>query len=259
MNDVARFYDDLSENYHLLFEDWDRSIAWQADVLDGLLSKLCGAGPKRILDAACGIGTQALGFAAKGHRVDGSDLSPAAIARAKREAERKGLALRLTVADLRMLSGYHAGPYDVVYALDNVLPHLEHDEDLEAAVREMASLLAPGGLFLASLRDYDVLREERPRATTPKVFGGGDSRRVVFQVWDWRRDRRGYRINQYIVQHRPDSRPETKVFSTTYWTLTRDRLTALLQRYGLEDVRWLAPEDSGYYQPIVAARTATSS
>ena len=259
MSDVVRFYDDLSASYHLLFEDWDRSIAWQAEVLDGLLGRLCGPDPKRILDAACGIGTQALGFAAKGHQVDGSDLSPAAIARAKREAERKGLSLRLTVADLRMLSGYHAGPYDVVCALDNALPHLESDADLEAALREMVSLLAPGGLFLASLRDYESLRQEKPRATAPKVFGGGDGRRVVFQVWDWRRDERGYRINQYIVQHRPDGLADTKVFTTTYWTLTRTRLTALLQRLGLTEVRWLEPDDSGYYQPIVAARTAASS
>lgn len=259
MTDVASFYDDLSASYHLLFEDWDRSIAWQADILDDLLTQMCGAGSKRILDAACGIGTQALGFAAKGHRVDGSDLSPAAIARAKREAARRALSLRLTVADLRMLSGYRAGPYDVVCALDNALPHLESDADLEAALREMVSLLKPGGLFLASLRDHETLRAEKPRSTPPKVFGGGDSRRVVFQVWDWRRDERGYRINQYIVQHRPGGLADVKVFTTIYWTLTRDRLVGLLQQLGLEDVRWLEPEESGYYQPIVAARTADKS
>lgn len=259
MTDVARFYDDLSASYHLLFEDWDRSIAWQADTLQALLTRFCGAGEKRILDAACGIGTQALGFAAKGHQVDGSDLSPAAIARAKREADRKGLSLRLTVGDLRMLSGYHAGPYDVVCALDNALPHLESDADLEAALQEMISLLAPGGLFLASLRDYDSLSTEKPRSTAPKVFGGGENRRVVFQVWDWRRDNRGYRINQYIVQHRPDGLADVKVFTTTYWTLTRDRLTELLRQLGLRDVCWLEPEESGYYQPIVAARTTAKS
>jgi methylase of polypeptide subunit release factors len=91
MADVARFYDDLSASYHLLFEDWDQTIAWQAEILDDLLTRLCGPGPKIILDAACGIGTQALGFATKGHKVDGSDLSPAAITRAKREAVRKEL------------------------------------------------------------------------------------------------------------------------------------------------------------------------
>ena len=259
MADVARFYDDLSASYHLLFDDWDKSIAWQAETLDNLLTRLCGAGPKTILDAACGIGTQALGFAAKGHKVDGSDLSPAAITRAKREAERKALKLRLTVADLRVLSGYHSGPYDVVCALDNALPHLEGDEDLEAAVREMTSLLGPGGLFLASIRDYESAQREKPRTTEPKVFGGGDRRRVVFQVWDWRRDDRGYRINQYIIQHQPDGLAEVQVFTTTYWKLSRQRLSTILEGLGLQDVRWLEPAETGYYQPIVAARTAASS
>jgi len=50
------FYDALAENYHLIFADWEASIARQADVLAGLLG-----GARTVLDAACGIGTQALG------------------------------------------------------------------------------------------------------------------------------------------------------------------------------------------------------
>jgi hypothetical protein len=28
MSDPREFYDGLAEYYHLVFEDWDRSIAW---------------------------------------------------------------------------------------------------------------------------------------------------------------------------------------------------------------------------------------
>ena len=85
MSDVARFYDDLSVHYHLLFEDWERSVASQGKTLDGLIGEALGGGEKRILDAGCGIGTQAIGLAARGHRVSGSDFSPSAIRRAKRQ------------------------------------------------------------------------------------------------------------------------------------------------------------------------------
>jgi hypothetical protein len=32
-----RFYDELADDYHLIFDDWDRSIGRQAAVLAGLL------------------------------------------------------------------------------------------------------------------------------------------------------------------------------------------------------------------------------
>ena len=256
MSDVAAFYDDLAHYYHLLFEDWDASIARQQADLGRLLAAELGSGPKRILDAACGIGTQALGFAAAGHRVRGSDLSPAAIARARREASARGLEIAFGVADLRQLSGYHAGPFDVVAALDNALPHLESADELGLAAREMAALLAPGGLFMASVRDYESLERERPRATRPKVFGGGDARRVVFQVWDWLRDGSGYRIHQYILEHRPGGEVSAKVFTTRYHAWRRAELLALLADAGLEDVRWLPSEESGFYQPLLLARKA---
>ncbi len=254
MSDVARFYDDLAHHYHLLFESWEASIARQAEIWGRLLEREIGPGPHDILDAACGIGTQLLGFAAAGHQVTGSDLSPAAIRRAKHEAAERGLEVSLRVADLRMLSGYHAGPFDAVVALDNALPHFETREDLTAAVREMASLLRPGGLFVASVRDYDRLAEDKPRVSEQRVFGGGTDRRVIFQVWDWRRDQRGYRIHQYILQHEPDGQVTTRVFTTTYWAWGRSELSEVVAGAGLSEVRWLEPAESGFYQPIILAR-----
>ena len=254
MTDVAQFYDDLAHHYHLLFEDWDASMRRQEKALSALLDKEVGDTPLKILDAACGIGTQALGFAHAGHEVTGSDLSPAAIRRARHEAQVRNLGITFRVADLRVLSGYHAGPFDLVAVLDNALPHLENEEDMAAALREMASLLKPGGHLMASVRDYDALAREKPRATEPRIFGGGSERRVTFQIWDWRRDGRGYRIHQYILQHRGDVSVDTRVFTTTYWAWGRDDLNRLIEHAGLGGIRWVEPDQSGFHQPIVMAR-----
>src|SRR5580658_9808591 len=62
-------YDDLAAYYHLIFENWDASIARQAGVLGPLIERACGKARPRILDAACGIGTQAIGLAMRGHTV----------------------------------------------------------------------------------------------------------------------------------------------------------------------------------------------
>src|SRR6266542_201436 len=84
---VEAFYDQLAPFYHLIFPDWEASIQRQAAAVDAIVRQRWGEARLDILDVACGIGTQALGLAALGHRVTGSDLSAAAIERARREAK----------------------------------------------------------------------------------------------------------------------------------------------------------------------------
>jgi 2-polyprenyl-3-methyl-5-hydroxy-6-metoxy-1,4-benzoquinol methylase len=104
---TAAFYDELAPFYHLLFPDWEASIRRQAAALDALIRERFGEARLDILDAACGIGTQALGLAALGHRVTGSDLSAAAVERARQEAARRSLSLGLSVADMRHAFDHH--------------------------------------------------------------------------------------------------------------------------------------------------------
>src|SRR3954469_12777689 len=100
---VRRFYDDLAATFHLLYPEWETAIEEQARVLDALIVESLGAGPWVILDAACGIGTQVLGLARRGHRGVGTDLSPPAAARAGAEARLRGLHLPTAAADMRAL------------------------------------------------------------------------------------------------------------------------------------------------------------
>ena len=79
------FYDDLAQWYHLMFEDWNRSIAYQGAVLGPILERHTGKKSACVLDCACGIGTQTIGLAQRGHIVVGSDLSRPAVARRPRK------------------------------------------------------------------------------------------------------------------------------------------------------------------------------
>lgn len=227
------FYDELADDYHLIFADWDASIARQAAILRGLLGDA-----RTVLDAACGIGTQALGLAAAGFDVTATDLSPGAVARCAREAEARGLELRGTaVADLRTLD---VGVFDAVVCMDNALPHLLTDEDLAAACAALHRSLVPGGLLLASIRDYDA----GPTGDPPRALEG----RTVEQIWEWQDDER------YVLRHRIVRDGEVAERRTTYRALRRATLTAALQAAGFEGVAW--PE-TGFYQPVVSARSAS--
>jgi SAM-dependent methyltransferase len=110
---VRAFYDELAPLYHLIFMNWEASVARQGGELASLIAEYWGADARSVLDASLGIGTQALGLLEKGFRVTGSDLSAGAVGRARREAIARRLPLFSLVADFRALPVRPAA-FDVV-------------------------------------------------------------------------------------------------------------------------------------------------
>lgn len=249
------FYDALSSDYHLLFADWDAALEWQSRVLEAALRPALGAGSWDLLDASCGIGTQALGLAGRGHRVVASDVSAASIERLRREATARGIALAgVEVADMRALGAAVPGPFDAVLSCDNALPHLLTDAELLAACAGLRARLRPGGVLLASIRDYDQILSERtgPTTVTPvRIIDDASGRRMVYQVWDWSDER--YVVTQFIVDGAAGAW-SVRGFTGEYRALRRATLSAALLAAGLVDVAWRTPEETGYYQPLVLAR-----
>lgn len=247
----AQTYDDLAEHYHLIFEDWDASVERQAAVLGVILKQNCGlAASARVLDCACGIGTQALGLAKLGFEVSGCDISANVIKRARQEAVQRNLDIDLSVNNMLTLNSIQ-GEFDAVICMDNALPHLESVEQLAHATRQIRSKLISGGVFMASIRDYERLIEERPAFQSPTFYGNQGSRRIVFQVWDWLDDRR-YIFHLYITRESADG---WRTFHTSglYRAIRKDELSAALKDAGFNNVHWLSPQESGFYQPIVLA------
>ena len=247
---IESFYDQLAEHYHLIFEDWDRSIERQAASLNRLLEIRMPHGPLKIPDCACGIGTQSIGFARAGHNVIGSDLSSGAVSRARREAELRGLRIDFRVADMTSLAAIPERDFDAVTALDNALPHLSQ-EQLAAALRAIYSRLRSGGIFLVSTRDYDELIQQRPKVQGPFFYGAEGSRRIVLQVWDWT-EAAQYRLHQYISTERAGVW-ETQHFVADYRCLLREELVSALRSTGFQQIQWLTAAESGFYQPVVVA------
>lgn len=235
------FYDEFAPYTHLIFQDWDRGVRWQGEAIDGLLG-----GPRRVLDCSCGIGTQAIGLALRGYDVLGTDVSVASIVRARREAERLGASVQFRIADMRTLDGVPEG-FDAAISFDNALPHLLSRDDLLQAARAIHSRLRPGGVFAASIRDYDQVLRDHPTTDMPRVHPD----RITFQTWHWRDDRI-YDFRQFLLLDR-GGQWETKCFGGTYRALPRDELTAILREAGFLSIEWKTAEQAGYFQPVVVA------
>ncbi|MEU9946589.1 class I SAM-dependent methyltransferase [Streptomyces lavendulae] len=247
---VARFYDELADDYHLIYSDWDASIRRQGDALDALI----GQDRAAVLDCSCGIGTQAIGLALRGHRVTGTDISPRAAARAALEAARRSLSLRTAAADMRRLP-FTGGQFDTVVCADNSLPHLLTEQDVNAALAEMRRVLRPGGQLLISTRPYDDLLRDRPASASPQVsrVADGGERTVTFQLWHWHDDGEHYDLEHFQLLP-AGGEWRVQVRRTTYWALGHDRLAGLAAEAGFVDPQWRMPQETGFFQPLLVAR-----
>ena len=246
---VERFYDELAPFYHLIFPDWEASIRRQAEALDGVIRERLGDSRLSILDVACGIGTQALGLAALGHRVTASDLSAAEVERARREARDRGLAIRFSVADMRQAAAHHREQFDLVIACDNAVPHLLTDEELVAAFGQFLACTRPGGGCLVTVRDYD--REDRA-AVQVKPYGVRDEggvRYLLWQVWEFRGP--VYDLAMYFVADRGGSDCTARVMRSQYYAVGTDKLMELMRQAGFVQVERI---DGRFYQPILLGR-----
>lgn len=192
---VEAFYDDLADSYHLMFENWGQSIARQAAVIGPVLERYTGKNPAYVLDCACGIGTQTIGLAQRGHILVGSDLSKSAVARAKTEARIRDLDVTFHVADMRKLRTIPETGFDAVLVADNALPHLLSRQDLEQATVEIAAKLKDSGILMATLRDYDHLLSTRPTVQEPVFYEQDGKIRFVHQVWQWHGEQYAIRLS----------------------------------------------------------------
>jgi SAM-dependent methyltransferase len=249
----AAFYDALAGDYHLIFPDWGAAIAWEAEILTGLMRDL-GVTAGAVLDASCGIGTQAIGLAQAGFAVTATDLSPASVARCAREAAGRGLRIATAVADMRVLGGVGNGGFDAAVTLDNALAHLLDDADLDAACAALRRVLRPGGVLLASIRDYDEALRTRPSGDPPRRYATAEGERITFQLWDWGPDDR-YTLRHFIMVTRGRGWSVAERTATCR-ALRRATVAEALGRSGFGDIAWRTPAETGFYQPIVTARAA---
>jgi glycine/sarcosine N-methyltransferase len=254
---IGRFYDSLAETYHLIRPGWEEAIARQGEALDALAGAVLGSGPLDILDCTCGIGTQALGLAGRGHRVTGMDLSRDSVRRARREAADRAVRLVVLVGDMTALP-VRPSSFDVVVSGDNAIAHLLTDHDLVAALTEMRRVLRPDGVLVLTLHTYEEPALSRHHVTDPHATTTPGGPAVSFQSWRWHPDAEHYDFEN--IQVLPDGDGwRMAVERTTLRALSRVQLVDAACRAGFVAAAWHEPAETGFFQPVFTARPAPAS
>ena len=121
-----------------------------------VLDSADSTGVRRVLEVGCGqgLGIELIRGRFPGAEIVGVDVDPRMIRRAQRRLDPLRDGVDVQVGDVCSLP-FDVGSFDVV--VDFAVVH--HVPDWQAALAEIARLLAPGGQFL--FEDYDVARHNR--------------------------------------------------------------------------------------------------
>src|SRR5262245_13847504 len=110
-----------------------------------------GAG-RRAIDLGAGPGVHAIVLADEGYAVTAIDSCAELLDELRANAG--GRSIRCAHDDLLRFREYCDGPVHVVLCMGDTLTHLESLASVEALFAGVAEVLAPGGVFVATFRDY---------------------------------------------------------------------------------------------------------
>ncbi len=165
---AGTLFDDLTEVYDALV-DWPKRLAHEEPFYRRWFD---GGGVRSVVDVACGTGRHAAMFHSWGLRVEGADLSPAMIERARGLfGEPPGLHWTVRGFDAPIRP---AEPWDAAICVGNSLALASEPAVAERAVAAMAAAVRPGGLIvvqvlnLGRLPDGPCTWQKAKRATLPQ-------------------------------------------------------------------------------------------
>jgi SAM-dependent methyltransferase len=249
------YYDKLASYYKLMYQDWNASVERHGIVLDEVIREFFGEDTKRILDAACGIGTQSIGLAKRGYLVTGSDISNGAIVEARTEATNRGLPIEFQVADMRRLVDNFPHPFDLVVACDNAIPHLLSDDDIQQVFEQFNQCTTSSGGCIISVRDYAVMERIGVRIYPRTVHETNDGRVILFDSWTFEGD--FYDMTTYVVEDNGGPAAVAHVIrGGRYYCVSIATLEILLVRAGFQRVTTLRDR---FFQPLIVGMKSQPS
>lgn len=162
--------------------DWGKRLAREAPFFCDLFARF---GVERIVDVGCGSGKHAIMFRQWGHQVVGVDPSDSMLAQARDNAAAAGVDMPFVEGGFGAVESLVGGGHDAVITLGNGLPHVDGVEGLDAALRDFAAVLRPGGLVVLHLLNHARLIEGGIRMMPPTFRETSEGDRVFLKVLDY--------------------------------------------------------------------------
>lgn len=160
-------FKDYAYYYNAFYLDKDYKA--EAAQIDSLLKKY-GEDVYRIIDYGCGTGRHDLELSKIGYECTGIDMSPLMIGIAQKNAEKEGLDIDFSVADIREYKPLIK--YDAVISLFHVMSYQNSNKDILSAFHTARAALAQGGIFLFDVWYGPGVLSDKPTVRVKEIEDG---------------------------------------------------------------------------------------
>ncbi len=230
-------YDPLAKYYEEIFPVSREQVEFIA-------SSVVPAAPgtsMRLLDIGCAVGDLASALNEKGIEVDGIDLNPMMIRRARERHVKRTVKGELRFFEMNMLEidrEFEAHCFDVLVCLGNTLVHLPGRREIEGFLSSASTLLrggqtpGKGGTLVIQILNYDFLLTRRPERL-PCI----ETENVLFERRYLYPDAPGGRIT-FVTRLMIKKSEEVFEDSVELYPLGRDELEGLLYLAGYTSVNY---------------------
>ncbi len=232
-------FDDLTDVYEAIV-DWPKRLARETPFYRELFAAF---GVRSLVDVACGTGHHAALFHEWGLQVEGADISPAMIQRA-RSAFGEPVGLVWKVRSFHE-SVHCERPFDAAICIGNSLALSPDHATAKTATQEMLRAVRPGGIVVLQVANLWALPDGPVVWQKGRHLAGTDGEAIVVKGIH-RCGSQGF-VNLVIV---PLAKPaELTSQSVPFLGLTPEQLTDWLSDAGAQSVRCLGSyQDTSYDQ-----------
>lgn len=227
------YYAHLANHYDWFWESREGAAESQ---MRRLVPVLLRQKSHTVLDCACGTGLQTVALAHEGFDVTGSDLSDAMLEQAAEHCRAEGVDIPLVQADVRELARKFVRKFGSVICMGNVLPHLPDDDAVLTALKNIHTVLEPGGLFVFDQRYYDKMLEQRPRFIPHRVNAQENGGRLVTILYILNYLERKVRFDIVILVREPNGETHMDVETVDYNPVKLAPMRELLAKAGFAEI-----------------------
>jgi len=231
-------YETLSSDYDR-FVNWQNRLAYEMPFIEKIVKQVQGDSqqPLTILDSACGTGMHAIALSRLGQQVSGADLFPQMVEMSRRNAATAGVTVRFESAGFGQLAErFSESQFDLLLCLGNSLPHLLSAAELDAALKDFAACLRPGGMLLIQNRNFDLVMQHHERWMEPQAHREGNTEWLFQRFYDFEDDGL-IRFNIVTLIKENGAGWQSSVASTRLRPQLHAELTSALRAAGFERIQ----------------------
>jgi SAM-dependent methyltransferase len=169
--------DPPEEAFDRIADRYEKYVPWQSRLareIPFLEEKFRSAKVSRVLDCACGPGRHAVALAGRGFELTGLDTSREMLARARRHAGEELIDVDFVEGRFESLPESFHGRFDGLICLGNSLSAASNLDTVRQIVKELASVLRPGGLAITQTVDFSVVARDSVTASPARHIREGN-------------------------------------------------------------------------------------